>query len=321
MKVLLTGAPSPLGRRVYQQLVSDGHEVVVLIRPEEQAAWSGPRPDVAFIEADYVTPERYGPAIAGCEVLIHLGDICQAEDHEFIRVNLKGTQGLLHAFSAWGSPRLMVLLSTALLDLPSPDDPDAPTERFGSAWLATRAGAEARVAHWARRTGVETVVLRAGHPFGAAGIDGPLSGWLDQSAASAESDGKLALDGADTPLPFVQVDELADAITRRVQGEAMPGERRLVAKLSRAEAVGLLGTLRETHDLLCRRTERSPSLTTQKGSLGRRLLSTLSPGRALPGTAAFLRRAPVKGPNPAWVERYGQRSLGDVVDALVGGAC
>ena len=38
MKIAITGATSPLGRRVYQGLSPD-HELIALVRPDEAQAW------------------------------------------------------------------------------------------------------------------------------------------------------------------------------------------------------------------------------------------------------------------------------------------
>ncbi|MCB9795443.1 MAG: NAD(P)-dependent oxidoreductase [Alphaproteobacteria bacterium] len=318
MRIVLTGATSPLGRRVFRKL-DEQHEMVLLIRPDEAAAWEGPTPDCERIVSDPVTPERYGPALAGADAVLHLGELSQAPDPDLVHVNLKGTQSLLHALSAHGPPELLVHLSTALLTDPAPEDPDADLGLHGSAWLATRASAEARVALTARRLGLRTLIVRAGHGYGAAGIDGPLSGWLDLAAASAERDGRLTLPGEGVPLPFVRVDDLADAIVGAVEGRPAPGEQRLVGALHRVEAVGMLASLGQVHDRLCRMTERAP----QRGerSLRRRLISKLAPERALPELPAFLRAQPVAAPNPEWVARYGLGSVSEVSEALVGGAC
>ncbi|MBK7758307.1 MAG: NAD(P)-dependent oxidoreductase [Deltaproteobacteria bacterium] len=322
MRVVLTGATTPLGRRVVQRLLSltPRPELVLLVRPEERDTWRGTMPDAKLVIADLVTPELYGPALAGATVCLHLADLSQAEDPRLLEVNLKGTQSLLHAFGAYAQAERFVLLSTALLDQPAPDDPDVGPERFGSMWLATRAGAEARTIHWARRLGVETVIVRAGHPYGASGIEGPLSGWLDAAAASAESDGRLSVEGAELPLPFVHIDALAEALTQRALGELLPGERRLVGSVSRADAVGLVTTLAAVHDRLCQSTERQPQRERPRPRL-RRLLAYVSRSESLPVVPSFLRRPVVRAANPAWVTRFGAADVGGLVDALVGGAC
>lgn len=317
MKVVLTGATGPLGRRVYQALV-DRHEVIPLVRPDEAASWRGPRPAQAIVE-DLNTPDRYGPALRGAEVLLHLGELSQAPDARLLDVNLKGSQCLLHAFGAWGSPRQLVLLSSALVDHPAPEDPDVGADRVGSTWLATRLAVEARAALWAQRLGVPTLIVRAGHPYGAVGIDGPLSGWLDAAAASAEGDGRFALEGADTPLPFVHVDDLAQALVARVDGAPMPGERVLRPPISRVEAVGLVTSLARVHERLCRRAERVPRATPERPL--RRLLAWVNLDRPLPSTPQFLRRAPLAAPPEAWVAAFGAADAELLVDALVGGAC
>ena len=305
MRVLVTGAGSPLGRRVVRAL--GGEQVVQLVRPD-QAIASG-------LRADLVVPDSYGPAIGPVAAVVHLDQRAQATDGQVLDTNLKGTQALLHA-CAWLKPRLFLHLSTALLDHASPDEPDVSPDRYGSAWLAGACAAEARVNLWARRTGTETVVVRAGHAYGAVGLDGPLTGFLEAAATSAEGTGVLALRGAETALPFVHVDDLAAAIAARVQGGALPAERTFVASLGRVDAVGLVASLAQVHQAFCARTERTARLIEPRTALGRLLYRQKEP--QLP---RFLQKSPVHAANGAWCERYGQRRLSELAEALVGGAC
>lgn len=303
MRVLVTGAGSPLGRRVVRAL--SGEQLVQLVRPDQQAA-SG-------LKADLVVPDSYGPAIGPVDAIVHVDTRAQADDGALLDTNLKGTQSLLHA-CAWLKPKCLIHLSTALLDHPSPDEPDVDPGRYGSSWLAGQCAAEARVNLWARRTGTETLVVRAGHVYGAVGVDGPLSGLLQAAATSAEGTGVLALRGAQTALPFVHVDDLAKALAKRVRGDAMPAERTFVQKLGRAEAVGLVASLAEVHRAFCARTERTARLIEPKDRLSR----VLGQDGELP---RYLQRAPLRRANPAWTESYGVRRLNELAEALVGGAC
>lgn len=319
MKILLTGAGSPLGRRVLLGL-REAHELLVLVRPGELDALSRAELGVTLIEADPVTPDRYGPRIAGVQALVNLEQVAQAPDGQLIDQNLKATQSLLHAFHAWGEPERLVHLSSALLDHPSPDEPDVAADRFGSAWLASLCASEARVALYARRSGVETCIVRAGHPFGAYGLEGALTSWLEAAAASAEGRSRLDLQGATIPLPFVHVDELARAIVARVEGQAMPGERRFVAELSRVNAVGLLSSMEQLHKSMCELTFKEP--LTVRTHIGARLIRRLR-GEVQDDTTVprYLRTQPLRVPNADWVAHFGPRQRSQIVDALVGGAC
>ncbi len=319
MRVLLTGAGTPLGRRVLLGL-RESHEVLVLVRPGELDALRKAELGVTLIEADPVTPDGYGPRIAGTQVLVHLDQLAQAPDGQLIDHNLKATQSLLHAFSAWGEPERVVHLSSALLDHPSPDEPDVAADRFGSSWLATLCASEARVALYARRSGVETCIVRAGHTFGALGLQGALTSWLEATAASAEGRARLDLQGANIPLPFVHVDELARAIVARVEGQEMPGERRFVAQLSRVNAVGMLSSIEQLHKSMCELTFREP--LTVRTHIGARLIRRLR-GESVDETTVprYLRVQPLRVPNADWVAHFGPRQRSQIVDALVGGAC
>ena len=303
MRILVTGAGSPLGRRVTRALSS--HQLVQLVRPDQGAA-SG-------LHADLVVPDSYGPAIGPVDVLVHLDSRAQADAGALLDTNLKGTQSLLHA-CAWLQPKRFVHLSTALLDHPSPDEPDVDPERYGSAWLAGQCAAEARVNLWARRTNTETVVVRAGHTYGAVGLDGPLTDLLHTAAASAEGTGVLALRGANTALPFVHVDDLAAAIASRATGEELPAERTFVNRLGRADAVGMVASLAQVHQAFCARTERTARLIDPRNTLSR----VLGQDGQLP---RFLQTAPMRDVNPDWTTRFGTRRLSELAEALVGGAC
>lgn len=316
MKLLLSGAGSALGRRVFLGLEQD-HELTVLAAPDEDLRGIQPS---RVVREDLVTPDRWGPQVAGVEGAIHLAEVCQASEGQVLDRNLKSTQSLLHGFGAYGEPKLLIALSSALIDQLYPDEPDVEPSRFGSAWLAWRCAAEARLHHWTRKTQVPTVVVRSGHRFGAVGIDGPLTGWLEAAAASAEGSGRFELDAADTPLPFVHVDEVARAIVARVQGQPMPGEQHLVGSLYRTEAVGLVASLAQVHRRLCARTERRPRLS-PRTSLGLRLRGLIEQEQALPRSPRYLRSSAPREPNQAWRATFGVRSADEIVEALVGGAC
>ncbi|MBK7758883.1 MAG: hypothetical protein IPI35_21310 [Deltaproteobacteria bacterium] len=117
--------------------------------------------------------------------------------------------------------------------------------------------------------------MRAGHSHGARGIEGPLSGWLDAAAASAESDGRLSVEGAELPLPFVHIDAPRKALTQRALGELFPASAAWWAPSPRADAVGLVTTLARVHDRLCQ-VHRAPAPARAPRPRLRRLLAYVS---------------------------------------------
>lgn len=257
-------------------------------------------------------PEHYGPSLAGVQVLVLVLDQ-GGDEAELLERDLKGTQALLHAFTAWGRPERLVVVSSALLADQEPVDPDVPMNRYGSAWLATRAAVEARCLHLSRRLGLETVVVRVGHVHGGADVaGGVLEAQLGAVRGAASSGQELALAGLDIGLPFVHVDPLLGALVSRVAGETLPGEQQMIERFSRVDAVDAVWTLAELHEAQARVAGKPAwrkDLAHKGAGLTSRLLGSLVPSKAPAQRPEYLRRAPLRRAPRAWRAAYGERDL------------
>lgn len=222
MTVAVVGAGGPLGRCLLAAL---GAGVLAVCDPDL------PVPAGRVVVGDRVQPERWGPALRGVETLVLLLDRC-GPDPGVLQRDLKGAQAVLHAFTAWGTPRRLVLCASALLDDPEPVDPDAPAARYGSTWLAVRASVEARVLQLARALapeGFEAVVLRAGHLVDLPGAESPLDAHLAAWRAGTE--------GSFPAWPFVSHRALLADLVDAVGGREVPGQERFLPGFSRATCV------------------------------------------------------------------------------------
>ncbi len=291
MKVLVAGAGG-LAERLRARLAGD-HELLQL-------------------SALAIRPDAYGPELAGLEVLVLVLDQ-GGSDADLLERDLKGSQALLHAFTAWGAPRLLLVVSTALLADQEPIDPDVPLTRYGSAWLATRAAVEARCLHLSRRLDLEALVVRVGHVHGDDGVaGGALETRLAAVREAAASGQELALAGLEVGLPFVHADVLVDALAARLGGTALPGEQVLVDRFSRVDAVGAVWTLAELHEALAAAAGKPAWRKEQpvKGpGLTSRLLGSIVPSKAPVVVPDYVKRAPVRRAPRAWRKAFGEREL------------
>lgn len=71
MKVFIAGATGVLGRRVVDNLVADGYEVVGLSRSEQNAEWLEAHGAVPR-SGDLFNPEQMSEITAGCDAILHL---------------------------------------------------------------------------------------------------------------------------------------------------------------------------------------------------------------------------------------------------------
>jgi nucleoside-diphosphate-sugar epimerase len=259
-----------------------------------------------------IQPDAYGPELAGLEVLVLVLDQ-GGDEAELIERDLKGSQALLHAFSAWGEPVRLVVITSALLAELEPIDPDVPLSRYGSAWLAIRAAVEARCLHLSRRLDLETVVVRVGHVYGeslnAGGVLEPRLAALREAASQGQ---EFALMGLSIGLPFVHADVLVPAVAARIAGEALPGEQVLVGCFSRVDAVGAVWSLAQVHEALAQVTGKTPlqrDLPIKGPGLTSRLIGSLVPSKAKERVPDFVKRPPMRRAPRVWRRAYGERDL------------
>ncbi len=271
------------------------------------------------LTGEAIQPDAYGPELEGLEVLVLVLDQGGGEP-TLLERDLKGSQALFHAFTAWGDPKLLIVVTSALLADQEPIEPDVPVGRYGSPWLATRAAVEARCLHLSRRLDLETVVIRTGHVYGDEQVrGGGLEPLLERVRASASSGEELTLAGLGVGLPFVAVDPLVETIAARVGGTTLPGEQVLVDRFSRAEAVGSVWTLSELHDTWARLAGKPAwrrDLALKDPGLTSRLLGSLVPSKAPKLVPDYQRRAPMRRVPKAWRKVYGEPELAAVAETI-----
>src|SRR5690242_3767811 len=95
MRVLLTGATGFVGSHILPRLLSEGHDVVALVRD----ATTLPKHErLTAVRGDVVTGAGINDAVSGCDAVIHLvGIIMEVGDATFERVHFEGTRNVVAA--------------------------------------------------------------------------------------------------------------------------------------------------------------------------------------------------------------------------------
>jgi nucleoside-diphosphate-sugar epimerase len=199
--VVLTGADGPLGRRVGDRLALDpAVDAVVRLTPAE-------------LEAAHHDPGALKARLEGAGALVHLGRtdaVAELDGTGTAGVDIVGTRALLDAAGAVGIAHV-VLLSSATVYGAWPNNPVPLTEDAALrphpalAYATHKAEVERLTAAWRdQHPGVTVSVLRP-----AIAVAEDTTDWLANSlwAGTPFSPG----DG-DTPVQFVHLDDLADAV-------------------------------------------------------------------------------------------------------------
>lgn len=128
MRILVTGASGFLGSHIAEQLMQQGHEIRLLLRPTSSREFLA----FPFEEAigDVTDPDSLRSAVAGVDVVVHSAGLVKARSEvEFSRVNTTGTANLLRAVEG-GAPALkrFVYISSLAAHGPSADGNPRPVD-------------------------------------------------------------------------------------------------------------------------------------------------------------------------------------------------
>ncbi len=111
MRVFLTGATGYVGRQVVRDLVSSGHDVVVLVRKgSERKLPEGIAAKITVVEGDIENPESYRKALGSCAAVINLPGLLREYPRRgitFERVHFLGTKYLVDIAREVGTRRFV----------------------------------------------------------------------------------------------------------------------------------------------------------------------------------------------------------------------
>jgi len=147
VRVLLTGGSGFVGGHVARQLVADGHELRLLVRPTSDTSLID---DLPFERAlgDLREPDTLTAACTGMDAVVHCAAVLRAVDHQdFIRANRIGTSSLAESAAAAGTERFVYVSSIAAQGPArgsSPEPPDTPVHPV-SAYGRSKAAGESEI--------------------------------------------------------------------------------------------------------------------------------------------------------------------------------
>ena len=168
MKVLVTGATGFTGEHLAHALVSSGHAVRALVRPNKRAQLLGDA-GIEVFEGELTSAGDVSAAANGCSRIYHLAaafrNVAHSDDH-YWRVNVGGTLNVLAAAREYGCERVVHCSTGGVhghIDRPPADE----TYRFkpGDVYQRTKLEAELAVAA-AAEDGLPVSIVRPGAIYG-----------------------------------------------------------------------------------------------------------------------------------------------------------
>jgi nucleoside-diphosphate-sugar epimerase len=214
MKILVTGAASPLGRIVVQLLRSRGHRVAGLARRLSGIKLLEKLGAEAF-RGDVRRPDHVARAIVDCDAVIHLAgffDFWEPTPGTYDSVNVGGVRQVLAGAKAAGARRVVLCSSAITIGESSGSLGDESTSHRGhTITRLEKSKLEAeRLALKARARGLEVVVVNPGVVVAPGD-----PGWLGR-LIGATVRGRRPL-AAHAPIGWVWVEDAANGIVRAVE--------------------------------------------------------------------------------------------------------
>lgn len=248
MKTLITGATGFVGSAVLRKLVTAGHDVRALVRPQSDRRNLLELP-VEIVHGDLRDLSSLEKAVNGCSVLFHV-----AADYRFwvprpdelYEVNVTGSRNIALAAAAAGVERIVYTSSVAVLGWnkdESPADEDTPVtlaDMIGH-YKRSKFLAEAEIRGLVESRGLPVVIVNPSTVVGPRDIKPTPSGRMIIDAASGRMPAYV-----DTGLNFVHVEDVADghllALERGRVGERyILGAANLTLKEALSEIASIAG--------------------------------------------------------------------------------
>ena len=227
-KFLVTGGLGLIGHNVVQRLQQRGEEVVIV---DNQTTYGIiPREEIDYLIGerlkkishcntyhDYIENASSMDAIMAKEkpsVIVHMASfprqkVVNSNPAHGARVMMEGLTNLLESAKKHGVERFVYISSSMVYgdfeDQVLEDDPCAPQGQYGIMKLA----GEWLVKDYARRTGMEYVVIRPSAVYGPLDVEDRV---VAKFMLSAMRGGVLKVNGANETLDFTYVDDAADGV-------------------------------------------------------------------------------------------------------------
>lgn len=172
MRTFVTGGTGFVGGALVRRLLSEGHEVVALVRPGADTRQLDGLP-VERVDGDLADTDALRRGTTGCEWVFHAAALYSFWGHswdEFSLVNVEGTRRVLEAAVESGATRIVHTSSIATLGIPedgtlgTEDTPVSIADMFGHYKRSKFLGEE--MAREFMRRGAPVVIVNPAAPVG-----------------------------------------------------------------------------------------------------------------------------------------------------------
>ncbi len=211
MKTLITGASGFIGSAVLRQLITAGHSLRVLVRPNSDRRNLVDLP-VEIVIGDLTDRPSLNRALVGCSALFHVAAVYRLwvpRPEEIYEANVTGTRNIMLAAADAGVSRIVYTSSVATLGLTldgSPADENTPVSLANMIGHYKRSKflAEAEVKRLADEQGLPVVIVNPSTPIGPRDIKPTPTGRIIVDALSGRMPAYV-----NTGLNLVHVDDVA----------------------------------------------------------------------------------------------------------------
>jgi predicted dehydrogenase/nucleoside-diphosphate-sugar epimerase len=223
-KVLVTGANGLIGRHLVRRLLHEGSRVRLFVRRPPEAEFMNDG-DVEVFLGDLGDPAAVDRAVAGTEIVYHVGAAMKGSAHDHERGTVSGTQNIVDSVLRHGVQRLVYISSLSCLhasaarrgDVITENCPIEPSPTKRGAYTQAKTAAEKIVLDAVRDRNLQAVLLRPGRVFG------PGMTLLTPEVARKIGNFFVVLGDGTRELSLVYVEDVIDAIVLAAERSKFDG--------------------------------------------------------------------------------------------------
>jgi predicted dehydrogenase/nucleoside-diphosphate-sugar epimerase len=223
-RVLVTGANGLIGRHLVRRLLQGGSRVRVFVRRQPDAEFMNDGNVEVFL-GDLGDPAAVDRAVAGTEIVYHVGAAMKGGAHDYERGTVCGTRNIVETMLRHDVQRLVYISSLSCLyaaaarrgDVITEDWPIEPSPAKRGAYTQAKSAAEQIVLDAVRDRNLRAVLLRPGRVFG------PGMTLLTPEVARRVGNFLVVLGNGTRELPLVYVEDVIDAIILAAEASEFDG--------------------------------------------------------------------------------------------------
>jgi nucleoside-diphosphate-sugar epimerase/predicted dehydrogenase len=223
-KVLVTGATGLIGRHLVRQLLQKGDRIRIFVRRQPPAEFMND-PNIEVFQGDLGDPLAVDRAVAGTEIVYHVGATMNGNAHDHERGTVCGTRNIVESALRHDVQRLVYISSLSCLHsvassrgaIITEDWPIEPFPTKRGAYTQAKTEAEKIVRDAVRDRHLRAVLLRPGRVFG------PGMTLVTPEVARRVGNVFVILGDGTRELPLVYVEDVVSAIMLAAKSSKFDG--------------------------------------------------------------------------------------------------